>query len=46
MKGLDRPFRQSADVVEAELAGMIDDLRNVFNLKVFDDKPKALAGKW
>ncbi len=29
-----------------ELAGMVDDLRNVFNLKVFDDKIKALAGKW
>ena len=32
--------------VRPELAGMIDDLRNVFNLKVFDDKPKALAAKW
>ncbi len=29
-----------------ELAGMVDDLRNVFNLKVFDDKAQALAGKW
>ena len=29
-----------------ELAGMVDDLRNVFNLKVFDDKAKGLAGKW
>lgn len=29
-----------------ELAGMVDDLRNVFNLKVFDDKVQALAGKW
>ena len=32
--------------VRPELAGMIEDLRNVFNLKVFDDKPKALAAKW
>ncbi len=29
-----------------ELAGMVDDLRNVFQLKVFDDKPQAMKGKW
>ena len=29
-----------------ELAGMVDDLRNVFNMKVFDDKAQAMQGKW
>lgn len=29
-----------------ELAGMVDDLRNVFHLKVFDDKAQAMQGKW
>jgi anti-anti-sigma regulatory factor len=29
-----------------ELAGIVGDLRNLFNIRVFDDKDKAVAGKW
>jgi anti-anti-sigma factor len=29
-----------------ELAGLVSDLRNLFNIRVYDDKDKALAAKW
>lgn len=29
-----------------ELAGVVGDLRNLFNIRVFDDKDKAVAAKW
>lgn len=28
------------------LSGMVDDMRNTFNLRVYDDKAKALAAQW
>lgn len=32
--------------LRSELSSMVDDMRNVFALKVYDDKPKALAARW
>lgn len=29
-----------------ELAGLVGDLRNLFNIRVYDDKDKALAARW
>ncbi len=29
-----------------ELANLVEDMRSVFNLKVYNDKPPALAAKW
>jgi anti-anti-sigma regulatory factor len=32
--------------MRAELSSVVSDLRNLFNLRVFDDKEKAIAAKW
>ncbi len=32
--------------LRAELSSMVDDMRNTFNLRVYDDKAKAITAKW